>query len=84
MSKVKLALVGAGDRGFHCYAPYVTENPWKAEFTAVAEKNPEKRKLFGDEFHIPESCRFEDWNELLNGQWRRAIIFYLKSRCLPH
>ncbi len=67
MSKVKLALVGAGDRGFHCYAPYVTENPWKAEFTAVAEKNPEKRKLFGDEFHIPESCRFEDWNELLNG-----------------
>ena len=32
MKKVTLALIGAGDRGMHCYAPYVAKNPWLAEF----------------------------------------------------
>jgi predicted dehydrogenase len=65
MKKLRLALIGAGDRGYHCYAPYVKENPWKAEFTAVAEMDAEKRKSFGDEFGIPENMRYGDLFELL-------------------
>lgn len=67
MEKIRLALIGAGDRGFHCYAPYVLENPWKAEFTAVADANEAKRNQFGEQFNIPVSHRFKDFNELLNG-----------------
>lgn len=67
MKKVRLALIGAGDRGFHCYAPYVKKNPWKAEFTAVAEMDPVKRNQFGDAFRIPMEHRFSNLNELLDG-----------------
>lgn len=65
MKKVQVALIGAGDRGFNCYAPYATENPWKMEFTAVAELNDEKRRQFGDQFNIPEERRFRDLYDLL-------------------
>lgn len=66
MRKVRLALIGAGDRGMHCYAPFVKENPWKAEFTAVAEMNDEKRRIFAKEYGIrPENC-FSDYNDMLN------------------
>ena len=65
MKKVKLALIGAGDRGMNCYAPYTIENPWKAEFTAVAEPDPAKRALFAERYHIsPENC-FSDFEEML-------------------
>lgn len=66
MSKITAALIGAGDRGFHCYAPYAQDNPWKIEFTAIAEKDDEKRKRFGDEFNIAEERRFSDLFQLLN------------------
>ncbi|WP_066454224.1 Gfo/Idh/MocA family protein [Anaerotruncus rubiinfantis] len=65
MKKVQAALIGAGDRGFHCYAPYAEENPWKLEFTAVAEMDDEKRRQFGDRFGIPQERRFKDLWELL-------------------
>lgn len=65
MRKVKLALIGAGDRGMNCYAPYVEENPWKAEFTAIAERDPVKRKMFAERFGIaPENC-FDDFEKML-------------------
>lgn len=65
MKKVKIALIGAGDRGMNCYAPYVLENPWKAEFTAVAEMNPEKRRIFAERFHIRKENCFSDFNDML-------------------
>lgn len=66
MKKIRLALIGAGDRGMHCYAPFVKANPWKAEFTAVAEMNDEKRRIFAEEYGIkPENC-FSDYNDMLS------------------
>ena len=65
MRKVKLVLIGAGDRGMNCYAPYTAENPWKAEFTAVAEPDPAKRAIFAERYHIsPENC-FSGFEEML-------------------
>jgi predicted dehydrogenase len=65
MKKLRLALIGAGDRGYHCYAPYIKENPWKAEFTAVAEADEKKRNSFGDDFGIPPDKRFNDLFKML-------------------
>lgn len=65
MEKIKLALVGAGDRGMHAYAPYILENPWKAEFVAMADIDPEKRRIFSERYHVkPEYC-FNSFDELL-------------------
>ena len=65
MEKLRIALIGAGDRGFHCYAPYVKENPWKALFTAVAEPDEAKRGAFANAFEIPQDMQFADLNEML-------------------
>jgi len=65
MEKLRIALIGAGDRGADCYAPYVKENPWKAEIVAVAEMDEKKRNRFGDEYNIPQDKRFSDLFQLL-------------------
>ena len=65
MEQVSVALIGAGDRGFHCYAPYVTENAWKCRLVAVAEMDDAKRGACGDAFGIPENMRFKDMYDLL-------------------
>ncbi len=67
MKKVTLALIGAGDRGMNCYAPYTLENPWKAEFVAVAERDPEKRRQFAESYHISPKYCFDDFEEMLKG-----------------
>ncbi len=65
MKKLRLALIGAGDRGFHCYAPYVKENPWQAEFVAVAELDDKKRAAFGDSYGVPPERRYANLYDLL-------------------
>lgn len=66
MKKLRLALIGAGDRGFHCYAPYARENPWLAEFVAVAEMDEAKRNNFGNAYGVPEDMRFADLYQMLD------------------
>lgn len=66
MKKVRLAMIGAGDRGFHCYAPYALEKPYEVEFTAIAEMDDEKRTAFAEQFNIPPEYQFKDYNDLLN------------------
>lgn len=66
MKKLRLALIGAGDRGFHCYAPYVRENPWQAEFVAVADMDEKKRNAFGDAYGVPVDMRFADLFDMLS------------------
>lgn len=66
MEKLRIALIGAGDRGADCYAPYVKENPWKAEIVAVADIDVQKRKRFGEAYGIPDDMRFTDADALLH------------------
>jgi predicted dehydrogenase len=65
LEQVTVALIGAGDRGFYCYAPYIKANPWKVKLVAVAEIDDAKRNACGDAFDIPEHMRFKDMFELL-------------------
>ena len=65
MKKITLALIGAGDRGMYCYAPYVAKNSWRAEFVAVSELDPRRRRDFAEAYHVPEEQCFDSFDELL-------------------
>ncbi|MDL2293336.1 Gfo/Idh/MocA family oxidoreductase [Ruminococcaceae bacterium OttesenSCG-928-D13] len=65
MEQLKLLLIGAGERGAHCYAPYALKYPQEVAFVGVAEPNEARRNAFAEAHGLaPESC-FADWPDLL-------------------
>lgn len=74
MRQIKLGLIGAGERGANCYAPYALKYPAEVKFVCVAEPLEERRNVFSDMHHIPQSDRFTDWRELLE-----KIISWMES-----
>lgn len=64
MKKLKLILIGGGDRG-KSYTKYLDTNPDKFELVAIAEPVKEKRDFFKEKYNIPEDMCFEDYNEIL-------------------
>lgn len=64
MEKIKVALLGAGQRGAHSYAPYALEHPDEIEFVAVAEPDEVRRESFRKMHHVPEENCYESWEEL--------------------
>ncbi len=65
MDKVKIALIGAGQRGKDVYGEYVFEHPQHVKFVAVAEPNKLKREEFSRKHNIPLEYQFESWEDLL-------------------
>lgn len=65
MKKISLALIGAGDRGMHSYAPYALNKPHEVEFVAVAEPDDKKREAFRKQYGIKEENCFTDYKGLL-------------------
>lgn len=63
MSKIKVGLIGAGQRGKDVYGRYVLDNPQDIEFVAVAEPNRLKREEFCEKHNILPEFQFEDWKE---------------------
>jgi predicted dehydrogenase len=64
-SKVTLAVIGAGSRGLHSYAPYVAKNPDQCQIVAVAEPRQYNRDQMSEMFGIESSNVFDDWKKLL-------------------
>ncbi|TFE24704.1 Gfo/Idh/MocA family protein [Cohnella luojiensis] len=64
MSKLKVALIGAGLRG-QIYTDYALDHPEEMQLVAVADPNPDRRKKFQDRHGIAEELCFADWRELL-------------------
>ncbi|MDF2960756.1 MAG: hypothetical protein K0S39_2491 [Paenibacillus sp.] len=62
---IHAALIGAGHRGVHCYAPYALQHPDEIRFTAVAEPDAYKRERFAKQHNIPVERQFASWQELL-------------------
>jgi predicted dehydrogenase len=60
---IKLALIGAGNRGRGIFGKTVLEIPHRARFTAVVEPDRKRRESFAEEHGIPESMRFETPDE---------------------
>lgn len=65
MKQMRIGLIGAGERGANCYAPYALKYPSEAVFTCVAEPVKERRETFAAAHHISPDMQFEDWKEML-------------------
>lgn len=65
MSKIRVGLIGAGQRGKDIYGNYALVNPEHIEFVAVAEPNEIKRKEFSEKHNIKSQYQFESWEQLL-------------------
>lgn len=76
---MKIVLIGAGQRGM-IYAQYAYEKGG-AEIVAVADKNPEHRKLAAEKYNIPENMQFSEPEEVYKlGKIADAIILATMDR----
>lgn len=66
MKQIKLGLIGAGERGTNCYAPYALKYPAEVKFVCVAERMDSRREAFANAHHIPAEDCFDDWHALLD------------------
>ncbi|ACT03888.1 Gfo/Idh/MocA family protein [Paenibacillus sp. JDR-2] len=66
MKKIKLAVIGAGARGFLSYMPYVQRFPSEVEVVAVAEPNQERRTRFAEALNLTSDQLYSTWEELLD------------------
>ncbi len=65
MEKIRVGLIGAGQRGKDVYGEYALKHPEHIEFVAVAEPNELKRKEFAEKHNIPLEYQFSSWEEIL-------------------
>ncbi len=65
MKKLKLILIGGGDRG-SSYLKYLDVNPDKFELVGLAEPVKAKREYLRDTYNVPENMCFESYEDLLN------------------
>lgn len=65
MKQIRLGLIGAGERGANCYAPYALKYPAEVKFVCVAEPQSDRRETFKKTYGIKEEDCFEDYRELL-------------------
>ena len=72
---ISMALIGAGNRGYHAYGPFALHNPHLVRWFAVAEPDPERRERFAAEHDIPPERRFASWEDLLaRPQMAEALV----------
>lgn len=62
---LKIAIIGAGNRGLRTYGQYILEHPEDARVVAVAEPRAWYREEAKRLHRIPEEHVFSDWRELL-------------------
>src|SRR3989304_6357314 len=63
MHQIRLALIGAGDRGF-VYGRYALDHPDDVQFVAVADPVAARRESFAAAHHIPADNQFATWEHL--------------------
>ena len=61
---VKLAVIGAGARGFG-YATYARQFPERLQIVAVADPDDFRRNKMGNLYNIPEAMRFKSYQEFV-------------------
>jgi predicted dehydrogenase len=74
MSQIKVALIGAGDRGSR-YARYAELYPERMQLVAVAEPNPERRTNFAQRYQLAAQNCFNDWQALLAAPLELDAVF---------
>jgi predicted dehydrogenase len=74
MSQIKVALIGAGDRGSR-YARYAELYPERMQLVAVAEPNLERRTNFAQRYQLVAQNCFSDWQALLAAPLELDAVF---------
>jgi predicted dehydrogenase len=62
---VRVALLGAGERGQLMFGLFAKKFPRLFQYVAVAEPNEDRRRRFEEAFGIPKQNVFPDWRDLL-------------------
>lgn len=65
MKPITAVVLGAGSRG-SIYSGFAGEHPDQLRIVAVAEPRADRRNILAEELNIPESNRFESWQDLLD------------------
>ena len=65
MNPIRVALLGAGNRGKYVYADWAKQHPNQMKIVAVAEPNDARRQVIIDEHGISQSQAETDWKVLL-------------------
>lgn len=81
--KIKMVLIGAGNRGQGIFGKYALDMPHRCEFVAVVEPNAEKRDYFADAHGIPSERRFsalKDLREFKGVDVEAAVIATLEDQ----
>lgn len=68
MKQITAVLIGAGQRGADCYAPYALDNPEQLKFIAVVEPDKARREKFSRLHNIPENMQFESYDKFFEQQ----------------
>lgn len=63
MNQLKLALIGAGERGQNSYAPYAALHGYEMKFVAVAEPIARRRERFRQTYGVPQQCCYHTAEE---------------------
>ena len=66
MKKVKLIVIGAGQRGAEAYAPYALDNANEVEIVGVADPREDRKNAMVELYNIPKENTYSDWKELLD------------------
>ena len=74
MKKFNVAIVGLGGRGYHTYATYQNKFPERMKIVAIADIDPEKVRIAGDEFVVPAAFRFDSAESLLSREKLADVI----------
>ncbi len=64
MNPVRVALLGAGDRGRFTYAKYALDHPDELTIVAIAEPDETKRRRIVEEHSIESGLAVSDWRAL--------------------
>ena len=71
---LRLALIGAGERGRNTYGRWALAHPEAARFVAVAEPVEARRGAFAREHGIGHDGAFDDWRRLLEGDPAADVV----------
>lgn len=73
--KLKVAIVGLGNRGKDAYAPTAKIYSDQMEIVAIADIDPEKVRAVAEEYQIPETMCFNSAEEMLKREKMADVMF---------
>lgn len=83
MAAVTAVMVGGGNRARYAYAPYARSNPDDLRIVAIAEPDPQRRRIFASENGIHPAMEF-DCADSLYEQGRLADMAIIATQDRDH